>query len=225
MSREGYPEAYEYLARIAGNVLRSPEIKHKQLFAYDDVKIIQRDDVLNAFCTPGGFIYVYSGLIRYLDAEDHLAGVLGHEIAHAEKRDSSMRLQKQFGTEKLLDLVVLSRPITTGSVVSAEVVKQLTTMKYSREQEAEADEYSVGYLSSTNYACDGAAGFFEKLLDEGEGVPIPEFLSDHPDPAARVKDIRKTAHEVGCSTKLADQSKWRAFQASLPPRAGPKSQP
>lgn len=222
LSRQDYPEAYAHVDRIVGKLIRSREIKYRELFAYDDVKIIHDDDVLNAFCTPGGFIYVYSGLVHYLDAEDHLAGVLGHEIAHAERRHSSIRLQREFGAQRLLEFVVLTQPMTVKNVATAAIVKELTTLTYSREQEAESDEYSVRYLSSTNYACDGTAGFFQKLLDEGDGARIPEFLSSHPDPAARVQAIRKAAEEVGCSTKLGDPSGWRAFQASLPQPAPPE---
>lgn len=212
-----YPEAYRHIGRIIRAVVSSPEIEYAELFPYETVKIIYRDDVLNAFCAPGGFIYVYSGLIHYLDAEDHLAGVLGHEIAHAERRHSSTRLQKEFGAQRLLEFAVLSVPMTAGDVANAAILKKLTTLNYSRDQEAESDDYSVRYLASTGYACDGAAGFFQKILDQGDGVRIPEFLSDHPEPAARVQAIRAKAQELGCSTDLGDQSEWRTFQASLPP--------
>jgi predicted Zn-dependent protease len=75
---------------------------------------------------------------------------------------------------------------------------------------------SVRYLAGSDYACDGTAGFFEKLLREGDGVRIPEVLSDHPDAAARVADVQALAAELGCETELGDSSEWRAFQASLP---------
>jgi len=109
-----YPDAYAHLRRIVGGVIDSPEIQYRDLFAYDQMKIINRDDVLNAFCTPGGYIYVYTGLIKYLDQEDHLAGVLGHEIAHAENRHGSVRLQKEFGVKALTGFVLLTLPISTS---------------------------------------------------------------------------------------------------------------
>ena len=138
LSEEEYPEAYAHLQRIVDRVLRSPEIQYRDLFAYDQMRIILDDDVLNAFCTPGGFIYVYSGLIQYLDAEDHLAGVLGHEIAHAELRHSSLRLQKEYGVRRLLEFALLSRPVTAGDVANAAILKELATLSYSRTQEAQA---------------------------------------------------------------------------------------
>ena len=73
------------------------------------------------------------------------------------------------------------------------------------------------YLADTDYACDGTAGFFEKIVNEGADVAIPAFLSDHPDSPSRVRDVKRLAQETGCNTALGDQSDWRAFQASIPP--------
>ena len=133
-----YPDAYAHLRRIVGGVIDSPEIQYQDLFAYDQMKIINRDDVLNAFCTPGGYIYVYTGLIKYLDQEDHLAGVLGHEIAHAENRHSSIRLQKEFGVKALTGFVLLTLPISTSDYINASILKELMGLSYSRDQEAQA---------------------------------------------------------------------------------------
>ena len=217
LSEEQYPEAYAHLRRIVGNLVASPEVGYSDLFAYQDVKIIHDDDVLNAFCAPGGFIYVYTGILHYMDTEDHLAGVLGHEIAHAELRHSSLRLQREFGVERLFEFAVLSSPMTIGNVVNLAILRDLTGLHYSREQEAQADDYSVRYLADSGYACDGTAGFFAKLLEEGDGVGLPAFLSDHPEPGARVRDIRRTAQELGCSTALTSSSSWTDLQESLPP--------
>ena len=74
LSRAEYPEAYAHLDRLVASLVESPAVQYRDIFSYDEVRIIHNDDILNAFCTPGGFIYVYSGLIHYLEAEDHLAG-------------------------------------------------------------------------------------------------------------------------------------------------------
>lgn len=224
LSETDYPEAYEHMRGLVDRLTQSPDIKYRDLFAYDEVKIIHDDDVLNAFCAPGGYIYVYTGLMRYLDAEDHLAGVLGHEIAHAELRHSSLRLQKEYGAERLLDFALLTNPFSLRQAVNASILKDLMTLDFSRDQEAQADDYSVRYLSTSGYACDGASGFFAKLLDKGQDVNIPEFLSDHPASDARVRDIRQSAEEAGCSTELTDPTAWRAVQASLPPVVASQSE-
>lgn len=222
-----YPEAYAHLRRIVGGIIDSPEIQYRDLFAYDQMKIIHRDDVLNAFCTPGGYIYVYTGLIKYLDQEDHLAGVLGHEIAHAENRHSAIRLQKDFGVKALTGFVLLALPISMSDYINASILKELIGLSYSRDQEAQADEHSVRYLATSDYACDGTAGFFIKLQEAGDDVGIPAFLSDHPDSASRVDAIQGEAKRLGCSIEPADPSGWKAFQQSLPqdepaPEAAPE---
>lgn len=217
LSETDYPEVYAHTRGLVERLVESPDIKYRDLFAYDQVKIIHDDDVLNAFCAPGGYIYVYTGLMRYLDSEDHLAGVLGHEIAHAELRHSSLRLQKEYGAERLLDFALLSNPLSLRNAVNATILKDLMTLDFSRDQEAQADDYSVRYLSTSGYACDGASGFFSKLLDKGQDVNVPEFLSDHPASDARVRDIRRAAEQAGCSTELTDSAAWREVQASLPP--------
>lgn len=217
LSREAYPEAYEYMDWIVSALVQSPDIEYRDLFRYGEVRIIHNDEILNAFCTPGGFIYVYTGLIHYLEAEDHLAGVLGHEIAHAERRHSSMRIQRKYGSDRLFELIVLTTPISVRDAWALSIVNDLTTLSYSRDQEAESDAWSVRYLKGSGYACDATAGFFEKLTAAGDHSEPPAFLSDHPSSESRVRDIHAEAERLGCSTELGDQSKWRRFQASLPP--------
>jgi predicted Zn-dependent protease len=216
LSRQENPEAYEHMDRIVANLIGSPEIEYRDLFKYDEVRIIDNDNILNAFCTPGGFIYVYTGLIKYLETEDHLAGVLGHEIAHAEKRHSSLRMQKQYGSERLFEFIVITTPISARAAWALSMLGDLTSLDFSRDQEAEADAYSVRYLSSSDYACDATAGFFEKLTANSEASNTPAFLSDHPPSDDRIQDIHAEAEKLGCSTTSGDQSQWLSFQESLP---------
>lgn len=216
LSEGEYPEAYKHLRRIVGEIIGSPEIQYRDLFAYDRVNIINRDDVLNAFSTPGGYLYVYTGLIKYLDQEDHLAGVLAHEIAHAEKRHGSLRLQKEYGAEALNTFLLLTVPISTRDYIHAKILKDLMGLAYSRDQEAEADEYSVRYLATSEYACDGAAGFFIRLEELGDDARIPEILSDHPDSGARISAIKREAERLGCRIEPVDPAQWKALQQSLP---------
>jgi predicted Zn-dependent protease len=116
----------------------------------------------------------------------------------------------------LTSFLLLTVPISTGDYINAKILKDLMGLSYSRDQEAQADEYSVRYLSTSDYACDGTAGFFIKLKDTGDDVGIPEILSDHPDSGSRIREIQKEAKRLGCSTTPADPSRWKAFQASLP---------
>lgn len=207
-----YPDAYAHLDRIRDEILSSGEVTYADKFDWE-THIIHDDEVLNAFAAPGGYIYVYTGLIRYLELEDHFAGVLGHEIAHADQRHSTQQLTKAYGISELLS-IILGDSGLIGDVASA-----LVGLEFSREDESEADEYSVIYLCKTDYAADGTAGFFRKLTEEGS-IEIPEFLSTHPSSENRVADIEAKAAELGCSTEPNPNADWQGFVDSLPPAAG-----
>lgn len=210
LDRTQYPEAYDYLYDIRDRILNSGEVIHKEDFEWE-VKIIQDDNVLNAFCAPGGYIYVYTGIIKYLDSEYALAGVLGHEIAHADKRHSSDRLTRQYGVSLALDVV-----LGNNQNALTEMAAGLATLSYGRNQEREADEYSVIYLCPTDYKADGAARFFESIDAESGGTTgVEEFLSTHPDPGERVENITSLANEKSCSgdRTLGD---YEAFKNALP---------
>ena len=188
-----YPLAYAYMREMRDEILSSPEVKFKDEFLWE-LKIIQDDNTLNAFAAPGGYIYVYTGLIKYLDKVDHLAGVLGHEIAHADQRHSTSQMTKQHGLEMLV--AIASRNATAAQL--GQVVSGLTQLSFSRADETDADAHSVDYLESTKYACNGAAGFFEKLIAQGQAGGTPAFLSTHPNPDNRVDKINEAADDAGC---------------------------
>ncbi|MEM9338088.1 MAG: M48 family metalloprotease [Bacteroidota bacterium] len=214
LSRTEYAAAYAYLDDMFNEILASEEVTYKDEFDWEIFIINQ--DVLNAFAAPGGKIYVYTGLIYFLDTEDDLAGVIGHEIAHADQRHGSKQLQTQYGISALLSIALGGQAQSTQTI--GQVVAGLGTLSFSRSDEAEADDLSVRYLAGIDrYACNGAASFFEKLLENQE-TRQPEFLSTHPDPENRVEDINAEAIEIGCSTARDDESvsRYRAFWQDLP---------
>ena len=204
-----YREAYSHLRRIRDKVLNSGKVTNKDRFTWD-VQIIGNDSVLNAFCTPGGYIYVYTGLIKYLDAEDDLAGVMGHEIAHADLRHSTRTMTREYGVDVMLRILAGS---DAGALTT--LVRNLASLKYSRCHESEADAASVEYLSGTNYACNATASFFEKLSASG-GQRVPQFLSTHPSPDNRVKDINALADKISCNKTQLNPATYAQFKASLP---------
>ncbi|MFN5786151.1 MAG: M48 family metalloprotease, partial [Flavobacteriia bacterium] len=82
-----YKEVYQYLYKVRNNILNSGKVDFKDDFTWR-LRVIHDDSVLNAFCTPGGYIYIYTGILKFLESEDQFAGVLGHEIGHADMRHS-----------------------------------------------------------------------------------------------------------------------------------------
>ncbi len=209
LNENQYAQAYSYIRNITNKVLESDDIRYRTEFPWQ-VKIIQDDNTLNAFCAPGGYIYVYTGLIKYLDTEDQLAGVMGHEIAHADKRHVTDNMTRAYGYETLLAVFFGN---DQGQL--SEIAKGLVNLSYSRGAEREADEFSVKYLCDTEYQANGAAGFFQKIINEGQGAAQPEFLSTHPNPDNRVEAINNKATEEGCSITPSGNN-YAAFKALLP---------
>jgi predicted Zn-dependent protease len=201
--------AYQLLDGVVNNVLNSGEVRYRSEFPWD-VKIIKDDAVQNAFATPGGHIYVFSGLIKFLDNESQLAGILGHEIAHADRRHTSKQLQQQYGISLLLSLLSGNNPNQLVQIAAG-----LGQLKFSRDDETEADQYSVIYLNKTQYACDGAAGFFIKAESQSQGGNPPAFLSTHPAPATRIQEIQTKAEQLNCRSRSVSNSNFEELKRSI----------
>jgi len=206
----GNESAYNYLYAMRDAILSSSEVQYKEEFDWE-LFIIQDDSTLNAFAAPGGYMYVYTGLIKFLQEADHLAGVLGHEIAHADQRHSTQQMTQTYGLDVLISVVAGDDPGTLAQIASG-----LAALSFSRSHETDADDHSVDYLCDTDYASNGAAAFFEKLIDQGQTGGTPAFLSTHPNPGNRVENINTRASDKGCSMTLKPNETYAAFQNSLP---------
>ncbi len=206
LSEEDNQEVYSYVRGIVQQILDGGKIKYRDEFAWE-VKIIEGDNTLNAFATPGGYIYLYTGLIKFLDSEDQLAGVIGHEMAHADLRHSTRQLSQSYGFAFLLGMVSNSDPSSVERIAAG-----LLQLKFGRNQEREADSYSVNYLCNTDYNAAGAAGFFVKMQEQPRP---PDFLSTHPNPGNRVENIKKQATENVCQGQQTNRSSYQRIKRLL----------
>lgn len=213
-SNQNVRTAYTHLDRIVTRVLNSGDVRYKDEFTWT-IKIIDDKETLNAFATPGGYIYVFTGLLQFLEDEDHFAGVLAHEIAHADQRHSVKQLQRNYGISLLLS-IALGNDAGELQQIAGQLAGTLAGLQFSRSAESEADAYSVNYLAGTDYyACDGAAGFFVKMNSEAQQGNPPEFLSTHPNPDNRIQDIEQMAKEKSCKTSSAPDSDFNAIKSAL----------
>ncbi|MEX1001150.1 MAG: M48 family metalloprotease [Crocinitomicaceae bacterium] len=197
--------AYRYIYEIRNRILATGEVEHKDDFVWR-IRIIQDDEILNAFCTPGGYIYFYTGIIKYLENEAQLAGVMGHEMAHADLRHSTRQMSKNFGVQLLLS-AVLGDQKAIGQITGG-----LINLQFSRGHETEADHMSVHYLCCTKWPGDSGAGFFEKIQESGAQSP-PEFLSTHPSPDNRIENYHKWAQEDSCQGDQLYINNYEAFKS------------
>jgi len=168
--------------------------------------------MINAFSLPGGDMYFYTGIIKFLDNEAEFAGVMAHEMAHADRRHSTDQLTKVYGLEILLGVLLGSNP-NFAEQIAAELALGLGTLAFSRSQEYEADEYAVKFLYATEYDAASLGDFFEKM--EGEPYP-PTFLSTHPSPEDRLAKIEEHFQALGGMHGATFAERYKEFKNALP---------
>lgn len=213
LDKNQYSEAYAHIYRIRDSILTSDKLKYGDDFDWE-IDIIHDDSVLNAFCAPGGYICVYTGIIKYLDHESQLAGVMGHEMAHADRRHSTDQLTKAYGIQILLSILLGNDPNTLAEI-AANLAAGVATLAFSRDAEYESDEYSVKYLYETAYDARGVGGFFQKL-DSLNASQSPEFLSTHPHPDNRYEKILEHWETLGGEEGEQFTESYQEFKNSLP---------
>lgn len=196
-------------SRIFQHILSSSQVEHKDVFQYK-IEFINDPNTMNAFALPGGRVYVYTGLMKYLDSEDALAGVIGHEIAHIENRHATSRMTKYYGVSILLSIILGDNPSELEEI-AANLFVGLAFLANSRSDEDEADGDSFNYLKDTRYYPGGVKFFFEKLQDDGyveSNNAVATFFSTHPDPFDRITNVTNFCTNNGYSNIKYDNTTY-----------------
>jgi predicted Zn-dependent protease len=142
---------------------------------------------INAFATPGGYVYIYTGLLDRINNEAELAAVTAHEISHVVARHSVKRLQSAVGIGLLEQIAFGGNASATRDVVNLGVGVAL--QGYSRANEFEADEYGIVYMAAAGYNPQGAIELFQMLAslgDSGQKNIFERLSASHPDTQARI---------------------------------------
>jgi predicted Zn-dependent protease len=175
------------------------------------------DKTPNAFAVPGGYIYVHTGLLKMIDTQSQLAGVLGHEISHIVARHSVKQLQEGMGFQVLSALVFGGSSQATQAAVN--VGLGLVMQGHSRSDEAEADSYGTIYMARAGYNPEGMAQVMDKLATvSGSGEGFWENLtSDHPPAAKRAAAVRAEIKSKGLDAGLpSDPEPYKSIKARVP---------
>lgn len=194
--------------RSIGNKLANAINRYMQANGYGDkynyryeFNLIESKDI-NAWAMPGGKVAVYSGILPVTRDDAGLATVMGHEIAHAiaqhaAERYSQMTLAQGGGA--IVGAAVGGRSQGTQQVIGQlyGLGGQLALLKYSRNQESEADRLGLIFMAMAGYNPDSAVGFWQRMAaaKQGGGAP-PEFLSSHPSDATRIAAIQNLLPEA-----------------------------
>ncbi|MBN1445395.1 MAG: M48 family metalloprotease [Candidatus Omnitrophica bacterium] len=176
------PARIRQIGEKIGTVSDRPGLKYT-------IRIMENEEV-NAFALPGGYIYLYTGLLDRSDSYDEIANVVGHEIAHVCARDGVNQMQKTLLYSIPAQILLQNRSEAIKQAVDAAFT--ITMLKYSREDEIRADTLGVTYAHRAGYNPEGMIAFFQKLQElENKSSSLQiNFLRSHPDINARIENVR-----------------------------------
>lgn len=182
-------------------------ISHRPKLEYH-VKVLD-SPVVNAFAVPGGYIYLTRGILAQLNNEAELVGIVGHEMGHITARHSvSQQSKQQLGQLLLIGGMIASEKFAEYAQYALQGM-QLLFLKFSRDDEREADRLGVEYSSKISYDAHKMADFFQVLnkmnMASSQGG-VPTFLSTHPDPGDRYNSVHQLATQWQDSLK---RSPWK----------------
>ena len=160
-----------------------------------------KNNEANAFCMPGGKIVVYEGLLPYTKDEPSLAIVLGHEIAHAVAKHSAEQMSKQiknqYGTQ-ILGSVLSAAGVGSTTTQLAQIIAQkglqFRSLKYSRDNETEADRMGLIFAAMAGYDHNVAVSFWQRMSQGSSNQS--DMFSDHPSDAKRIAAIKAEMPEA-----------------------------
>ena len=152
---------------------------------------------INAFCMPGGKIAFYTGILDQLKlTDDETAMIMGHEMAHALREHARARIAKSQGTGTLLSLGAQLLGLGQLGDVAANLGTQLLTLKFSREDENDADLVGLELAARAGYNPQAAVSLWQKMAQNGGGAGGPGFLSTHPSGPERIQHLQDNVPKV-----------------------------
>ncbi|MBI2843627.1 MAG: M48 family metalloprotease [Armatimonadetes bacterium] len=187
-------------------------------------KVIDNQDI-NAFSLPGGFIYVYRGLIDFVKSDDELAGVLGHEIAHASHHHMMFLMRKQSKMDSVVALIALTAALSkmngrdlTNILYGAQFVRTARLTGYGQTAEFDADSTGVIYAHKAGYDPRGILQFLEQLTDyqqkRGEVRNLGIFQT-HPPSVERSTRVAQQLADLGVQVDKRQAADLAAAEISL----------
>ncbi|HEY5747146.1 MAG TPA: M48 family metallopeptidase [Chryseolinea sp.] len=163
-------------------------------FAWE-FNLIDDPKTVNAWCMPGGKVAFYTGILPVCKDETGVAIVMGHEVAHAianhGRERMSQQMVAQYGLATIGELV--GQNPTAGQQLLMQAVgagTNLGILKYSRDQESEADHIGLIFMTMAGYDPNQAPIFWERMASMSGGSEPMEFLSTHPSHATRIQDLK-----------------------------------
>jgi predicted Zn-dependent protease len=163
-------------------------------------------DEVNAFAAPGGYIYVTRGLMNLVESEDELAGVVAHEIGHVDRKHSVRQAEKSGLMTALVIGLGLNKKTKDAAPVAA-IAAYFANLKFSRDDEYEADACAVKYTHAAGYRPQGLVTFFNKINRDSSSTKVTKYFSTHPPTTDRIKAVEKQIARLQAGNTQTTQAK------------------
>jgi predicted Zn-dependent protease len=186
------------LVRETGERLVAESVARQSVYRFQ-FHLLRDPEMVNAFALPGGQIFITTGLLKRLQNEAQLAGVLGHEIGHVIHRHSAQHMASgQFGQTLVTAVGVASSDGQNSGRSSQQVaamVNSMVQLKYGREDETQSDQFGLEAMTAAGFDPSQMLGVMRILSEVSKGNRQPEWLGSHPHPEHRAEQIEAWLHQ------------------------------
>jgi predicted Zn-dependent protease len=207
------PQIVDYVRGVAGKVIDVG--RRDRMDVQWQVNVIDDPKTVNAFATPGGFLYVFTGLLAAADNEAQLAGVMAHETGHVVARHSARSLVAAYGLEAVAALASGNNPGLLTKLTTAIAANGLM-LAHSRADETEADELGARYASGASYDPHALSAFFRVLQAKQGSMPgVLVYLSDHPATGDRITHVDQYIAQHALGGSNLNEAQYRGIKARV----------
>lgn len=205
-----FSDLYLYLYQVKEEILISPYLNFREKFSWE-LKIISDDNKIDAFSLPGGYLYIYSGMLKYIENVDQLAALMAHMIVHCDQRYDVNKLAQVYGYQQLMNIV-------ENNVQSSDldaILSDMENIPFNIDEEKIIDASTVELLTITRYSCASFIDLINRLETTNNN-----FLENHVDPKNRINLISDKVAEMACDTSMwhnnGDNGAFATAIATLP---------
>jgi predicted Zn-dependent protease len=197
----GDPRATAAVQQVGQRIVQANGLDQKTQYRYQ-FHLLADDRTINAFALPGGQVFITQGLLKNLTSEAQLAGVLAHEVGHVVARHSAEQVAQSQLTQGLTGAAAIAaydpnHPASgIAKAAAAAMIAKLVTLRFSRNDELEADKFAVRFTPQAGYNPSAMIGVMQTLEREAGGQNPPEFLSTHPNPGNRIEELQKDIQQI-----------------------------
>ena len=180
-------------------------------------------DEVNAFAAPGGYVYVTRGLLKMCENDDELAGVVAHEMGHVDNKHSVRQAEKAGMMTILVAGLGLNKK-TQKAAPFAAIAAYFANLKFSRNDEFEADAAAVKYTNAAGYNPNGLISFFNKINKDTGASKVTKYFSTHPPTTDRINAVKKLIAKLPAKTTGSSQTQVVTTTSTSSPSATSNSQ-